>query len=346
MRQLAVLAACLGMLALPAAAAPAAPAPATSWAQTEIEAVVAAGLMAPSVAELRPDDPLTRGELADVLAGLGSSVTIGGDPARSVTVAELHAALVRHAGLGEAARRFRRELAAAGLQPAKRAGTEIVAHMIHLRTNHADETLELGPTEPVTRAETAYSVARVLALEDGWELGNASANAESFVLPELSDWQRRILTRAVSFLGHPYVWAGSSEKVQTLLDGKAPGGFDCSGFVWRVYKLEPYPDAPLLAETLRGRTTYAMSAEVQPDQRIARDAIQPADIVFFGEKGPKSKPAQIGHMGISLGNGWFIHSSSGGAGVMVSPLSDWYGERFAWARRPLAEAGIEILTDS
>ena len=44
-------------------------------------------------------------------------------------------------------------------------------------------------------------------------------------------------------------------------------------------------------------------------------------------------------MGIYLGNGWFIHSSE--EGVELAPLSsDWYAKRFAWGRRPLAEAGL------
>ena len=41
-----------------------------------------------------------------------------------------------------------------------------------------------------------------------------------------------------------------------------PGGFDCSGLVWRVYKLQAFADAPSLAGILKGRTTYAMSGEV------------------------------------------------------------------------------------
>ena len=107
--------------------------------------------------------------------------------------------------------------------------------------------------------------------------------------------------------------------------------------MWRVYKLEPYPNAGALAGTLRGRTTYAMSGEVPAAKRIPFARLQPADVIFFGN-GPKSKPAQVGHMGIYLGKGWFIHSS--GYGVAVVQLSGWYRARFAWARRPLAEAGL------
>ena len=41
-----------------------------SWAQPEIRLVVARGLMAPSVATFRPNDALTQGELAELVAGL------------------------------------------------------------------------------------------------------------------------------------------------------------------------------------------------------------------------------------------------------------------------------------
>jgi cell wall-associated NlpC family hydrolase len=67
--------------------------------------------------------------------------------------------------------------------------------------------------------------------------------------------------------------------------------------------------------------------------------VQPGDLLFFGSAGPRSKPAQINHMGIYLGSGWFVQSSD--QGVALSPLtSAWYSSRFAWARRPLAEAGF------
>jgi cell wall-associated NlpC family hydrolase len=61
-------------------------------------------------------------------------------------------------------------------------------------------------------------------------------------------------------------------------------------------------------------------------------------VVFFGDKGPQSTPAEVGHMGIYVGNGWFVHSSS--VGVTLQPLQGWYAKTFAWARRPLLEAGL------
>jgi cell wall-associated NlpC family hydrolase len=81
-----------------------------------------------------------------------------------------------------------------------------------------------------------------------------------------------------------------------------------------------------------------MSGEVPASKRIAFAKLQPADVIFFGDKGPRSQPSQVGHMGIYLGNGWFIHSSD--YGVAVTTLTGWYRQEFAWARRPLAEAGL------
>jgi cell wall-associated NlpC family hydrolase len=136
----------------------------------------------------------------------------------------------------------------------------------------------------------------------------------------------------------PYVWGGTSDGPETEFGVSSHGGYDCSGFVWRVYKLAQYPDEGPLASVLRGRTTYQMSGEVPRSTRIALTELEPADVVFFGDKGPRSKPAQVGHMGIYLGNGWFIHSSE--YGVAVTTLTGWYQKEFAWGRRPLAEAGL------
>jgi cell wall-associated NlpC family hydrolase len=81
-----------------------------------------------------------------------------------------------------------------------------------------------------------------------------------------------------------------------------------------------------------------MSGEVPASKRIGFAKLQPGDVLFFGDKGPRSKPAQVGNTGIYLGNGWFIHSSD--YGVAIAPFAGWYRSSFAWARRPLAEAGL------
>ena len=310
-----------------------------SWAQAQIRTVVEAGLMAPSVSAFRPNDALTRRELAQVVATVAQRRQVVVDPERAVTLRELDAGFVRAVGLGPAARAVLQKLTAAGLHPPARAGTETVARLLELRYNHpaARDDRELRPTDAVPRAEAAYSLARLLQLSAD-DLASARNLVDAWRLPRFSEWQRRVLARAVRFVGFPYVWGGTSERPHTPFGVPTHGGFDCSGFVWRVYKLEPFAGAPQLAGTLRGRTTYAMSGEMRRADRIPFAKLAPADIVFFGNRGPRSQPSEVGHMGIYVGGGWFVHSS--GQGTTLVPLSGWYAETFAWGRRPLREAGL------
>ena len=309
-----------------------------SWAAPQIEAVMDAGLMLPSTVDFRPDDALTAGELAIVLGALGVEIEVA-DPNRLVSVRELDAQLVSAAGLRRQARDLRLIAVAAGLAPRPWLGTETVARLLGLRVNHLknQEQLELPLSAPATRAEAAYSVARLLALQES-EIEAVRQTLEAFAFPELTVWQQTVLTRALRLVGSPYVWAGTSEKPQQLFGQVLPGGFDCSGFVWRVYKLEPFEGAPGLGATLEGRTTYAMSGEMARSKRIALERLQPGDLVFFGSRGPRSKPTEVGHMGIYVGSGWMAHSSD--RGTTLAPMTGWYEPRFAWGRSPLAEAGL------
>ena len=316
-----------------------------SWADAQIATVTGAGILGSDPASFRPADPLTRGELADALVAWGKPAAVPADPARPVTMSELDAQLVNALGLSAAARRIRLAASDAQLAPATRLGTETVARLLGLRLNHplGSDDLELLPTQPATRAEAAYSFARALALSNG-QLTSLDQVSRTFTIPVLGDWQRAVLGRALRFVGYPYVWAGTSETTQKVWSTSAngwveePGGFDCSGFVWRVYKTKPFPGAPTLGDILKGRTTFAMSAEIKKADRIALADLQPGDVVFFGSRGPLSAPGEVGHTGIYVGNGWFVHSSS--AGVTLQPLQGRYATTFAWARRPLLEAGL------
>jgi hypothetical protein len=330
---------CLTLCFLVASGPGASGAARVSWADPQIQVVVDAGLMATSVADFRPDDPLLAGELATVLASLGAPEVVVTDPVRPVTIRELDAQLITLAGLRPSARALRFAALIAGLAPRPWLGTETVARMLGLRVNHVrvDEQLEVPLSAPATRAEAAYSIARLLTVRED-ELETVRQAADSYLFPELTTWQQAVLARALRLVGSPYVWAGTSERPQQLFGKVLPGGFDCSGFVWRVYKLEPFTGAPALAAVLEGRTTYDMSGEVPRALRIPRDSLEPGDVVFFGPRGPRSKPSEVGHMGIYAGNGWMVHSSD--RGTTLTPLTGWYETRFAWARRPLAEAGL------
>ncbi len=130
---------------------------ARSWAEPEIRTVVTAGVMGPSVADFRPQDPLTIEELAEISVALGASPPSFSDPDRLVTMRELDSRLVGAAGLLPAARHVRAAAIAAGLHPTPWLGTETVARLLGLRVNHlrARERLELQLSQPATRAEAA-----------------------------------------------------------------------------------------------------------------------------------------------------------------------------------------------
>jgi cell wall-associated NlpC family hydrolase len=366
-----------------------------NWAKPQIKAVVAHGLMASSVSAFKPNAPLTKPELSEILAALPTDAVVypdtgddtttttsttpsttdptttttptSTDPSRdptltdtttttttttpsgpapgsptsgaSVSVGAFDTALVKQLGLSGAAARFRFVMRQAGIAAPSRYGTETVARMLGLRINHpaSQDKLELLPTAPITRAEAAYSIAQLLAFT-GEETQWVEDTSLTLEMPTLNAWQKRILNYAVSFIGYPYIWGGSSPTKQTVFGQTVTGGFDCSGFVWRVYKLRSYAGGGMLKSTIRGRTTYVMSGEVGRSKRIAMDALEPGDVLFFGAKGARSKPTDINHTAIYLGGGWLIQSS--GYGVAVVPLEGWYANRFAWARRPLAEAGL------
>jgi cell wall-associated NlpC family hydrolase len=335
-----------------------------SWAQAQIKLVTRHEMFLGTPSAFRPQDPLTAGTLARVVARLtGTPAKQPRDPAAQVSMASLDAALVNALGLRDSAAAFYQGARSAGLRPPAYFGTEVMARMLGLRLNHptGEEELELRPEQAATRAEAAYSVAAILHFHRGadyggarawhsrqgrgsygngrstssatapsvfaasWEVGRAKEIAQSFALPDLTVWQGRVLQTAVSLIGGPYVWGGTSES-----------GMDCSGFVWRVYKLTSYAGAPQLAGVLRGRTTMEMSGEVPKTRRVAMTKLQPGDVLFFGN-GPKSAPSQVDHTGIYLGNGWFINSSRYGVAISLLGSDD---SRFAWARRPLAEAGL------
>jgi cell wall-associated NlpC family hydrolase len=376
--RLATISAAATLAAVAAAAAPGAGGRIPNWAAPQIATVVSHKLMAKNVRTFKPNQALRQQTLADLAYGLqqelgpstpasdsesggtttGATTTTAGtttttstttappvtNPTGTVSMAQLDRQLVYSLGLQQASKEFAAGARAAGTAVPGRFGTEVAARLLGLRINHpaAQDFLELRPQDPATRAEAAYSAAQILGfgyVENSWQIGQVQSLADSFELPQLNDWQRRILNVAFSKIGMPYVWGGTSDNTETEFGVTSRGGYDCSGFVWRVYKLQSYPDEGNLASTLKGRTTYTMSVEVPRSKRIAFSKLEPADVVFFGTKGSHSSGSQIFHTGIYVGNGWFIQSSD--YGVALAQLSGWYKKRFAWGRRPLREAGLE-----
>ncbi|MDQ0218453.1 peptidoglycan endopeptidase [Peribacillus cavernae] len=107
----------------------------------------------------------------------------------------------------------------------------------------------------------------------------------------------RVISEAKKQIGVPYSWAGSS-----------PSGFDCSGFVYYVFKNAGYQISRLSSSTY-----YDLGKKVTSPR--------PGDLVFFSpNEGSKSV---ISHMGIYLGDRQFIHASSS-KGVRISSIDESY----------------------
>ena len=114
----------------------------------------------------------------------------------------------------------------------------------------------------------------------------------------------QVISIAMQYLGVPYVWGGMS-----------PSGFDCSGLIAYAYA-QIGISLPHHAASQYG---YGVP--------VSRDDLQPADLVFFDG---------LGHMGMYIGGGQFIHAPHTGDVVKISSMYDsWYASTFVGARRIL-----------
>jgi peptidoglycan DL-endopeptidase CwlO len=107
---------------------------------------------------------------------------------------------------------------------------------------------------------------------------------------------------AMQYLGIPYRWGGSSPST----------GFDCSGFTMYVFSQVG------VSLPHNAAMQYGMGSAV------SRGELAPGDLVFFNG---------LGHVGIYIGGGQFIHSPHTGDVVKISSITGWYADTWVGARR-------------
>jgi cell wall-associated NlpC family hydrolase len=335
MRRTAFLLAAAAALALPTARAEAATL--GGWNKPEQREVARAGLL-PKLADGRfhGEEPLTGAQLAGALGAVAArdgDAPVAATSSATVSVTAFDARLVAQLGLSDVARHVEDAARAAGLRPPSTFGTEVVARDLGLRDDHPapDDKLELYPWDPITRAEAAHSLATILN-SGAWAVDGARAQLSDLELPAYDAAQRTALSLAVSKIGMPYVWGGETDTASSEFGFQVHGGYDCSGFVWRVFKLSGNP----AGAQIRGRTAAQMTGEIPKRERIRLADVQPGDLLFFGSANFEGRATErsIVHVGIALSPHWMINSS--GQGVYLSSLDDsWRRGEFAWARRIL-----------
>jgi len=114
--------------------------------------------------------------------------------------------------------------------------------------------------------------------------------------------QARIVRFARHYLGVRYVYGGTSPR----------SGFDCSGFTRFVYS------------HFGISLPHYSGAQFDRGRRVSRAGLRPGDLVFFDG---------LGHVGIYVGRGRFIHAPHTGTDVEIDPLNGWYSSRYDGARR-------------
>jgi len=100
--------------------------------------------------------------------------------------------------------------------------------------------------------------------------------------------------------------------VRYVYGGESPSGFDCSGLMQYVYA------------RLGVQIPRVAADQYRAGRHVSRADLRPGDLVFFDH---------LGHVGMYVGGGRFIHAPHTGTVVEISSLSGWYSETYVGATR-------------
>lgn len=136
--------------------------------------------------------------------------------------------------------------------------------------------------------------------------GGSSGN-----IPVTGSGVEAVIATAESRLGCPYVYAD-----------EGPNSFDCSGLVYYCLRAAGVQVSRMSSKNLARVDSW----QTIPDQ----GSLIRGDLVFFTNSVGAS---DIGHVGIYMGSGKYIHASSSAGKVIISSWSDWASQNFQWAKR-------------
>lgn len=125
--------------------------------------------------------------------------------------------------------------------------------------------------------------------------------------PAATDLREKLAATAESFIGVDYAWGGTTTR----------SGFDCSGLVLAVYRLNGLAMPRSVRDQYRAGTA------------VSGDRLSKGDLVFF----TASPGGALSHVGIYIGDGTFIHAPGSGKNVRRESLaSAYFRSRYSGAR--------------
>lgn len=257
-------------------------------------------------------------------------------PDKPVTTTMVHRVLTMALGLGPAIRSLNRLHTADGVafKLPPNFGALILGLRLGLRYNSSDESADVGPATPLSRAQVAYSLYRAVT-QPSWNVPSLIAQYQGIELPSLTPEQQQIVQWGVQFVGFPYVWGGEwGDTTSPYSLGQPVAGFDCSGFIWWLLRASDggywnvSPPRPYLGWDLPERT----SADMAAIGKLTYEKLQPGDLMFYDGDGD----GRVDHADTFIGNGWALDSSSTPGGVTIMWVGDgWYRDHFVHGRRVL-----------
>ena len=161
----------------------------------------------------------------------------------------------------------------------------------------AQARARLAEQERAAEAAARVQATQATAVPESSTSTSPSDSGEEFIPAAAPSQYGGVVGIAMQYLGVPYVWGGST-----------PAGFDCSGFVSYVYAQVGVP-LPHHAASMYGYGTP-----------VSQSDLQPGDLVFF---------SGLGHVGIYIGGGQYVHAPHTGDVVKISSIdrSGWVGAR-------------------